>query len=164
MTIVSEYFREDFPTGTFYWKLNCETTENDFDISTKLTTIDPINTITIEASDIYPSRTTFPDGVYSIRIVVDGEDTVLVDDVEILVEGTHEETYCIFIGTTTNCKAYKAFNTSNDVVIEYLLKSLQIANDCDCDCDNSCIIYEALLDRISNPTNMTNDDTNCGCS
>lgn len=164
MTIVSEYFLESFPTGTFYWKLNCETTEHEFDISDKLSDIDPINTITIDASDIYPLRTTFPDGVYSIRIVVNGDDFILIDDVETLVEGEHEQTYCMFIGTTSNCKAYKAFETNKDVVLEYLIKALQIANDCDCDCEDSCIVYEALIERINNPTNMTDDNTDCGCS
>lgn len=164
MTIVSEYFSESFPVGSFFWKLNCETTEHELDISSKLANIDVVNTITIEASELFPSRTTFSDGVYSIRVVVNGEDFVLVDDVETLIEGEHEETYCMFIGTTSNCKAYKAYETNQDVVLEYLIKALQIANDCDCDCEDACSIYEALLERINNPINMTDDNTDCGCS
>lgn len=164
MTIVSDYFLEEFPTGTFYWKLNCETSENDLDISDKLTSLDVVNTIEIDASELYPSRTTFPDGVYSIRVVVSGEDVVVIDEVETPVEGEHEETYCIFIGTTSNCKAYKAYETSEDVVLEYIIKALQIANDCDCECEDACTLYEALLERIANPINTTDDNTDCGCS
>lgn len=164
MTIVSEYFSESFPTGTFYWKKNCEESEHFLDISDKLSDMDVAYTITIDASELFPSRTTFEDGVYSIRVVFEGEGTITVGDADILVEGTHEETYCLFIGTTTNCKALKVYLETQDVVLEYLIKALQISNDCDCDCEDSCTIYEALLDRINNPITSTNDNTDCGCS
>lgn len=164
MTLVSEYFLEAFPSGTFYWKKNCEETEHSISISSKLVSLDVPNTIEIDASELFPSRTTFEDGVYSIRVVVSGQDAILIEDVETLVEGLHEETYCLFIGTTTNCKALKSYLETEDEVLEYLIKALQIANDCDCDCEDSCVIYEALLDRINNPITSTNDNKDCGCS
>ena len=76
MTIVSDYFTSDYPTGTFYWTLNCEDDENDFVIDDLLSTVED-GTIQISASDLYPSRTTFPDGVYSIRVQFEGTDTLV---------------------------------------------------------------------------------------
>jgi len=160
MTITSELFNNDSDTGTFFWKRNCEETEHSLDITSKLVSAD--GEIIINASELFTGKTVFSDGVYSIRVVVNGFGTVIVDDVETIVEGDYESTYCIFIGTTSNCKAVSAYLETNDKVLEYLIKALHLLNDCDCDCDNACDLYDALIDRLNNP--KTDDNKDCGCS
>jgi len=161
LTITSVHINEDSTSGSFKWTLNCEETQHTLDISDKL--VDNDGTITIEAGELFSGKSIFSDGVYSIELELNGLGSVTVDDIEVLVEGIYTLTYCLFIGSTSNCKALRIYEASGDETIEYIIKALQLLNDCDCDCSQACDLYDALIYKINNYTENDNN-TNCGCS
>lgn len=138
--------------GSFTY--NCEATDVTIDMEVLLDTLDG-QTVTLNATDVYDNRTTFKDGVYnfSFEIYADGS--------------THAVTYCLFIGTTSNCKVTKLVLCQEDELLEYLWKALQYVNECDdCTCSTMCTVYEALQNRIdylASKTTTTNVYNDCGC-
>ena len=142
--------------GTGYCLLNCDAEEIEIDMDAVLATLDS-GSFTISVADVFAGRTTFKDGVY--KFVFELYDA----------EGgghTHSDSFCLFIGTTTNCKVANWIICEDDDLIEYLLKALQHINDCDdCDCSLMCDIYDTLQNRLDylaskSTANVYND---CGC-
>lgn len=144
------------------YKLNCGTLSSSIDLNAKIVTINNTDkTLTLNVSDIDASKTIFTDGVYYFKLTVLGP----------IVEGepgTYVLTGCIYIGTTSRCKALVAYEASNNEVIKYVISALDIVNQCDdCNCTSQCDLYDYLLTLITN-TSTSNSNTNvynpCGCN
>ena len=90
------------------YKLNCGTISSSIDLNAKIATINNTDKIlTLNVSDIDASKTVFTDGVYYFKLTVLGP----------VVEGkpgTYVLTGCIYICTTSRCKAVVAYEASNN--------------------------------------------------
>lgn len=142
------------------YKKTCGTLSSDIPLTSKIPTISN-NSLTLAVTDIFPNDTVFPDGVYYFILTVIGTNSSTVD-------GTLTLRGCIYIGTTSRCKAVLKYNETQDEMIPLLIKALDFANDCDsCDCSKMCDIYNSLINKLTTSTSTSNSTTNvyspCGC-
>jgi hypothetical protein len=114
------------------------------------------NSITIPVASIISAASILTDGVYNIKL-------------KIYTTDTNIEQACIYIGTTSRCKAVELYNKTTDLKLklklETLLFALENATLCDtCSCTKMCTIYNELLTLINSTTiTTTNVSTDCGC-
>lgn len=139
------------------YKKNCGTI-----VTKDLTSVIPSiqnESLTLNVTDLYTDNTVFDDGVYYFRITVTGP---LVED----EPGTTYLTGCIYIGTTSRCKALCMYENTGDEIYKYIINALSIVNDCDdCDCTTMCELYDYLNTLLSNTSTSTNNVYNsCGCN
>lgn len=142
------------------YKKTCNTLSADIPLTSKIPTIIN-NTLTLAVTDIFPNDTVFPDGVYYFILTIAGTNSSTVDGTLIL-RG------CMYIGTTSRCKAVLKYNETKDEMIPLLIKALDFANECDsCDCSKMCDIYNSLISKLTPSTSTSNSTTNvyspCGC-
>jgi hypothetical protein len=140
------------------YKKSCGTLSPNINLTSKISTISN-NSLTLAVTDIFPTDTVFPDGVYYFILTLIGTNPQTV-------QGTLTLKGCIYIGTTSRCKAVAKYNETNDDMIMFFIKALDFANECDsCDCLKMCDIYSSLLAKLTVTT--TNISTNvyspCGC-
>jgi len=146
---------------------NCGTASAVIALSSAIPDITAEGSLTIDVGDIITNATVCPDGVYNFRMQVSGPTGTDEDDDT--GPGTYVLNFCIFIGSTTRCKALAAYNESKNEAILLLVKALSNVDECDnCDCTTMCTIYDYLQDLIedsaNNSTTTTNVYTDCGCS
>ena len=142
------------------YKKTCGTLSADIPLTSKIPTISN-NSLTLAVTDIFPNNTVFPDGVYYFILTVAGTNSSTI-------VGTLTLRGCIYIGTTSRCKAVLKYNETQDEMIPLLIKALDFANDCDsCDCSKMCDIYNSLINKLTTSTSTSNSTTNvyspCGC-
>lgn len=142
------------------YKKTCGTLSADIPLTSKIPTISN-NSLTLAVTDIFPNDTVFPDGVYYFILTVTGTNSSTI-------VGTLTLRGCIYIGTTSRCKAVLKYNETQDEMIPLLIKALDFANDCDsCDCSKMCDIYNSLINKLTTSTSTSNSTTNvyspCGC-
>ena len=150
--------QSEISTLSLRYKKNCGTLQA-VDITSKIgTIIDATSSITLNISDIISGKTIFDDGVYYFELIVGGPD-VPPDN----VPGTYFLKGCIYIGTTSRCKALCLYETSENELLLYLIKALDLVNDCDeCDCSTQCELYDYLTTLLT--TKITdNVYKSCGC-
>lgn len=152
--------QENISGLSLQYKKNCATSATLVDLNSFITDVDnATNSITLDVSDIDATKTIFDDGVYYFKLTVSGPP---VDD----TVGTYILTGCIYIGTTTRCKAVCLYETTEDEIYKYIINALSIVNDCDdCECTTQCDLYDYLLTLLNNTSNTsTNVYSSCGCN
>jgi len=160
ITFTHEVLKQaDVSTLSLKYKKNCGT-QSSIDLTTKIGTIvDATNSITLNISDIIEDKTIFDDGVYYFELTVGGPD-VPKDN----VPGTYFLKGCIYIGTTSRCKALCLYETTNNELILYLIEALDLVNDCDeCDCSTQCELYDYLITLLTTKA-TDNVYKSCGCN
>jgi hypothetical protein len=140
-------------------KKNCGTTTV-FNLDTYAATITD-NSIQVPASVIFGADP-IPDGVYNLSLACYNTNGAS--------DFTYTEQNCIYIGTTSRCKALEFYKSITDETlkckIELLLFALDNATLCDtCSCSKICNIYNDLLLIINSPitTTTTYVYSDCGC-
>lgn len=148
---------------------NCGTVGAAKPLSTLIPDITVDGSLTVDVGDIITGATVFPDGVYNFKMQISGPTGTNVSNVT--GPGTYTVNFCIYIGSTSRCKALAIYNDSDckNEVIPLLLKALTNVDECDeCDCSTMCDIYNYLQDLITDSTNTSNTNNNvytdCGCS
>lgn len=150
----------DISAITLQYYKNCGTISSAIDLTSKIVDIDDTTTsLTISITDIDSTKTVFDDGVYQFVLTVIGP----------LVEGeagSYILKGCIYIGTTSRCKALCLYEKEENELVKYIINALSIVNDCDdCDCSTQCDLYNYLLTLITGTSNSTNNVYNsCGCN
>lgn len=150
----------DVQSITLQYKLNCGTLNSGLDLTSKIIDIDDTtSSLTLNITDIDATKTVFTDGVYYFKLTVIGP----------LVEGepgSHTLTGCIYIGTTSRCKAVVAYESTNNEMIKYIINALDIVNQCDdCGCSTQCDLYDYLITLITGASTSTSNVYNpCGCN
>lgn len=149
----------DINVGTLLLRhtLNCGTSSANTDLTARIGDIVG-ETLTINVNELDATKTLFDDGVYYFALDVGGP----------IVEGepgTWFLTGCIYIGTTSRCKAVCLYEQTGNELVKYIIRALDISNDCDdCDCTTQCDLYEYLTSLLTNNSNSsTNAYSSCGC-
>lgn len=145
---------------TLEFKRNCGTLSDFISLTGSIGTIDDANhSLTLTVDQIDATKTIFDDGVYYFKLTVIGP----------LVEGepgSYVLTGCIYIGTTSRCKAACYYDSTGDEKVKYIVNALSIVNDCDdCECSTQCDLYDYLITLITGSSTSTNNVYNpCGCN
>lgn len=151
----------DLGSLSLQYKYNCGTLSSSINLDDKLGDLIN-NTLTLNVSDIFPSKTIFDDGVYYFKITA-GSRTSGAGPLP--TPGTFTLTGCVYIGTTSRCKALAKYKETNNEIIKQLIHGLDHVNDCDnCDCTTMCTIYDYLTTLLDTNTTTTNVYSPCGCN
>lgn len=149
----------DVSTLTLKYKKNCGTLQT-VSLASKIGSIvDDTNSLTLSVSDIISGKAIFDDGVYYFELIVGGPEVPPDNE-----PGTYFLTSCVYIGTTSRCKALCLYETSENELLLYIIKALDIVNDCDdCDCSTQCELYDYLITLLTTKTS-DNVYNSCGCN
>lgn len=141
------------------YKKNCGTISDTIDITDKIADIVD-GTLTLGVSDIITSAEVFPDGVYYFELLGTTFDSIPPPD-----NGSHTLTACVYIGTTSRCKALKKYNETENEIFRFVINALNHVNDCDdCNCSTMCDVYDYLTTLLDTNTTSTDVSSTCGCN
>lgn len=139
---------------------NCADPIQSVDLSSEITNITSDHTLTLDVGDIIPGATIFPDGVYKFNLIFA---LIEDEDEEDPAPGTYTISACIYIGTTTRCKAAEKWVETKNDLLELTIKALSHTNECeDCDCEAMCEMYDYLLTLLEQ-TSTSDVSDGCGC-
>lgn len=135
----------------YIYKINCEDTayEIEVDAGDVTGTGDPEDpyTYSIDPTIIDVDATEFADGVYSIKFVLDDDDTLT------------SEVGCVLVKCDLECRVFDYQSEHLDSNIFLYYQALQLGSSCDqCDCQGMCDLLTKIEDILaSTPSN------DCGC-
>lgn len=91
----------------------------------------------------------FKTGVYSIQLTVETEDSII------------SESFCLFKDDELKCKIADIKDLKDLSYAAQLYNTLTLSQDCiDCECEQSCIIYQELLEFLNS---LGYETRGCGC-